>query len=466
MGLMGHIAFAQEVIVTDSTAIHEEPQIAAVTVDTSATFERFKIDGVAAVVGDFVILESDVDKMYINIRSQGGSLEGVTACNLMGRLMENKLYAHHAIQDSIVVADSQINASIDQQLAYMMQELGTMEKVIEFYGKENEEELRTLLFEINKQNMLAQKMRQQIVEAVEITPEEVRDFFTEIPEDEIPMFGTEVEIAQIVIEPEIPESEKKEIIARLNSFREDVLENGASFATKAVLYSDDQGTRSSGGQITMSRKDPFVEEFKEVAFSLEEGEVSEPFRTEFGYHILTVDKIRGQQVDVRHILLIPDVNDKTVAAAKKKIDSIRAEIINGNLEFTTAARMFSDEEETSGTGGKLINPTTGDTQFELTKLSPSLYQQVNELEEGEVSLVLTEKDRTGRPQFKILKVTQRTPEHIANYANDYNKIKELALRDKQLEVIQEWQTEKIGETYIKINGDYRDCDYNSDWQKE
>ncbi|MEG9326970.1 peptidylprolyl isomerase [Salinimicrobium catena] len=456
-------ANAQEVVVTDSTAINDRVEVEK---DTVKPFQKFKVDGVAAVVGDFVVLESDIDKMYIELQSQGVSIKDVTNCNLAGRLMENKLYAHHAIQDSIMVNDSEVNAQVDQQLAYMTQQVGSMEKVLEFYKKDNEAEFRAELFEINRQNKLASEMQRKIVDAVEITPEEVREFFRSIPEDERPVFGDEVELAQIIVKPEIPQSEKQKIINRLKEMREDVVENGASFNTKAVLYSQDPGSKSSGGKISLSRKDPFVKEFKDVAFSLQEGEVSQPFETMFGYHILTVDKIRGQQVDVRHILLIPDVTEATKDEAYEEIKKVREKILADEITFTAAAKEVSDEEETRESGGQLVNPTTGDTRFELTKIDPLLYEQVANLKEGEVSPILTDQDQTGRPFYKIITVTDRYEEHEADYARDYNKIKELALRDKQLKAIEKWQKEKIMETYIKVNGEYRECDYSSNWLKK
>ena len=452
---------AQEVVVTDSTALNNEPKVETTQLNTS---ERFKVDGVAAVIGDFVVLESDIDKMYIELKSQGVSIKDVTNCNLAGRLMEDKLYAHHAIQDSLVVSDAEISASVDQQLAYMTQQLGSLEKALEFYKKDDEAAFRAELFELNKQNRLASQMQQKIVDAVEVTPEEVRTFFSNIPEDERPVFGDEVEISQIVVEPEIPESEIQKILNRLQEMRADIVDNGASFATKAVLYSQD-ATRSTGGKMTLTRKDPIAKEFKDMAFSLQEGEVSQPFKTEFGYHLLTVDKVRGQQVDVRHIILIPDVTDETKKQALEEIEDVREKIQAGEISFAAAAREVSDEKETRQSGGSLVNPTTGDTRFELTKVDPLIYEQVVNLEEGEVSLVLTDQDNTGRPFYKIITVTNRYPEHKADYARDYNKIKELALRDKQLKAIEKWQKEKIANTYIKVNGDYRSCEYSSNWLK-
>ncbi|HET8887051.1 MAG TPA: peptidylprolyl isomerase [Salinimicrobium sp.] len=428
--------------------------------------QRYKVDGIAAVVGEYVVLDSDIAKMYIDLQSQGISTADVTKCELAGRMLENKLYAHHAIQDSIIVSDIEVNSRIEQQIEYMTGELGGIEKVLEFYKKDSEEEFRQELFDIIKENQLASQMQRSIIEDVEITPEEVRKYFNSIPEDERPRFGDEVEIAQIVIEPEVSEESKREAIKKLQEFRKDIVENGASFATKAVLYSDDQATRPSGGKITLSRQDPFVKEFKDAAFSLQEGEVSQPFETEFGYHLLTVDKIRGQKVDVRHILLIPEVSSETVEAAEEKIKLIRKRISDGELTFANAALEFSDEKETRMNGGQLINPTTGDSRFELTKVDPIIYNQVVNLNEGEISTVIRDQNRTGTPFFKIIMVTDKHAEHIANYVEDYSKIKELALTQKQIDEIQKWQKEKIDETYIKINGEYRDCEYASNWLKK
>ncbi|AVR43937.1 peptidylprolyl isomerase [Christiangramia fulva] len=460
VALISVIGNSQEVVVTDSTSIQPKEEVKK---DVQQENDRRKVDGIAAVVGDYIILQSDIDLMYKDMKSQGISTAEVTDCNLAGSLMESKLYAHQAVQDSIIIPDSQINGMVDQQLQQFVAQVGSIDKVLEFYNKDSEEDLREELFTINKQRQLAQRMQQKIIEDIEVTPEEVRQYYNNMKEK--PIFGTEVELSQIVVKPEIPEAEKQKVIDRLKEFKADIEDNGASFATKAVLYSQDPGTASNGGKITLSRKDPFVKEFKDVAFSLQEGEISEPFETIFGYHIIKIDKIRGQTVDLRHILLIPDVTNASVEAARKQIDTVRSKIVKGEVDFAAAAREVSDEEETKNDGGKLINPRTGDTRFELTKVDPELFKQVEGLKEGEVSQVLTQQDRTGRPEFKIIKVTKKIPEHKADYATDFQKIKQLALRDKQLKAIEKWQKEKIKDTYIKVNGKYRDCDYTSDWVK-
>ena len=273
-------------------------------------------------------------------------------------------------------------------------------------------------------------------------------------------------VAQIVVVPETTKAEVDKVIKRLNEFRADVIDNGASFTTKAVLYTEDPGSKRTGGKYTLNRKRPVMaKEFREVAFSLQEGEVSKPFKTDFGYHIIQLEKIRGQEFDIRHILLIPKVTPTAIKEAKEKLEKVRQSILDGEITFAEAAREASDEEETKFDGGQLRNPETQDYNFELTKMDPELYSQIQNLKDNEVSPVLKDQDRIHPVKFKILTVTARVDEHEANFAQDYLKIKALALQEKQLNAIEKWQEEKIMDTYIKINGELRSCDFNSNWFK-
>ncbi|WP_366519380.1 peptidylprolyl isomerase [uncultured Dokdonia sp.] len=429
------------------------------------SFTKFKVDGVAGVVGEYLILESDIDKFLFDIKSQGQSTVDITPCQVMGKLLEDKLLAHHAIQDSIVVNDAQVNSEVDQLIDRFIQIRGSEQKVLEFYKKDNIADLRVELFSIRKDIRLSESMNEKIISEVDVTPDEVKSFFERIPKDELPTFGVELEIAQIVIEPKATEEERQKIIDRLNSFRSDILDNGSSFATKAVLYTDDLASRGEGGFMMIDRKTPLVKEFRDVVFGLQEGEVSEPFETEYGFHIATLEKIRGDKLEIRHILLIPDVDKEQEEEAKDKIERIKKRIESGELTFDEAAREFSDEKETKFDGGVLVNPVTLDKRFELNKLDPTLYTKVNDLNDGEVSLVFNDPSRTGKTRFKIMTVKNRLEEHKADYSKDYIKIKDLALREKQIQTISDWQKEKIEETYIKVNGENRNCEYVSNWLK-
>ena len=435
--------------------------------DSISTKKRLKIDGVSAVVGDYVILESDVDKAYVELESQGVSTAEVSRCNLLGKLMEDKLYAHHAEQDSIEVSNDDINNYVEQTIDYFVSQFGDIEKVLEFYKKKDEQSFRAELFEVNRIQQLSQRMQSKIVEDVEVTPDEVKVFFNSIPKEDLPIFGSELEVAQILIKPKVSIEEEKRIVEQLESMRNDVLENGSSFSSKAILYSQDPGSRSRGGRYTLDRKRPqMVKEFREQAYRLQEGEISQPFKTDFGWHIVTVDKIRGRMLDVRHVLLVPTVSNAALGEAQNTLKLIKKRIEDGEITFAEAAKEFSDDQITRANGGVLINPATGDTRFELTKLDPQLYSQILKLEDNEVSIPLLEEDRSGNKTYKIVTVTNRFNEHIANYAQDYVRIKDLALKEKQLKVIEEWMTEKISDTYISVNRDNQSCDFANNWLKK
>ena len=453
---------AQEIINTDATGDTAQNEDKPLTSGTT-----FKVDGVAAVVGEYVILESDIQQAIESLKQQKVEGQDLSTCSVMDKLMEDKLYAHHAVIDSVMINEEQVRSYTQQQIDYFINQLGSEEKVLKFYRKEKMSDLKKELLELNRNQELAKAMQQNIVEEIEVTPEEIRSYYKELEEDGLPQFGVELEVSKIQIIPDVPQEEKQKVIDQLNGYRTDILENGSSFATKAVLWSEDESTRGDGGLIRdVDRKSQFVKEFRDVAFSLQEGEVSKPFETEFGYHIIKVEKIRGQKIDLRHILRIPKVTAAAENAAKDEIEKIRKRIEDGEITFAEAAREFSDEKETASDGGIMINPVTQDRMFELKNLPPELYPKVQNLKEGEVSIAFNNPTRTGKTRYEIYTVSDRIEEHEADFAIDYVKIKNFALQAKRIKAIEKWKNEKIAETYIKLNGDYRTCDYSSNWIKQ
>lgn len=435
------------------------------TKPVTTSSKKQKVDGVIATVGDYIILDSDVDKSYLELSSQGQSVKDITRCQMLESLLKEKLFAHQAVQDSIIVKDEEVKEKMNDQISYMVEQLSTMDKVLQYFKKDSEEEFKNELFEIIKMNKLGGEMQKKVIDAVEITPEETRTFFKAIPQSDLPVFGAEMEVAQIVVTPKITDEEKQRVINRLKEIKAEVLA-GASFKTRAVIYSDDRGSASTGGFYKINRKTQFVKEFKDVAFSLGEGEISEPFETEYGYHIIMVEKIKGQEVELRHILMMPKVSDQALKDAKEKITLIKKRIENGEITFAEAARTMSDEKETRANGGVLINPKTQDTHFDLTKMDPSLYSEVSNLKDNAISQPILDDDPRSGKKYKIITVTNRINEHTADYAKDYIKIKDLALKEKQIKAIAKWTNEKIKETYIKINGEYRDCNFSNNWLKK
>ncbi|MFS4467448.1 peptidylprolyl isomerase [Maribacter sp. 2210JD10-5] len=461
------VGFAQDTIPNIQIEPTETIAEANVLKGKSNDFKRVKLDGIAAVVGDYVILDSDIEKTLIDLKSQGADTDDITHCGLLGKLMEDRLYAHQAVQDSILVSDDEVNATGERQLQSLVQQIGSMEKVLKYYKKQDEQSFREELYKINKLRMLSEKMQQDIVSEIEITPEEVRQFYNKIPEDERPVFGAELEIAQIVKEPKPTEAEKQKVIDKLNQIKADVEDNDASFSVKAILYSQDPGSKSKGGFYSITKDTGFDKTFKDVAFSLREGEISEPFETPFGYHIIFIEKIRGQELDLRHILVQPEISQSSLDKAKTELDTIRKHILDGKYTFAQAALNFSDEKETKFDGGLLRNPVNFDSKFELTKMDPNLYNQVQNLKDNEMSYPIYEDDpRGGGPKYKLLQVTNRYDEHEADFARDYVKIQELAKTEKQFNAIKKWMAEHIEDTYISVTEANRDCNFANNWLKE
>ncbi|MRH98968.1 peptidylprolyl isomerase [Kriegella sp. EG-1] len=460
----------EDIVPETNTDVIDDMVVDSVAISTaevkSEPSKRTKIDGISAVIGDYVILESDVEKALIDLKTQGVSMEDVTKCGLLGKLMEDRLYAHQAVQDSLLVSDDEVAAQSDRQLQGLVQQVGSMEKVLKFYRKEDEASLRQEIQKINKLQMLSGKMQQSIVEGIEITPEEVRQFFNKIPENERPVFGAEMEISQIVKQPKATEEEKQRTIDKLNAIKEDIEDNDASFNVKAILYSEGP-SKSNGGLLGVITKDSgYDKDFKDVVFGLQEGEISEPFETQFGYHIAFVEKIRGQERDVRHIIMQPEISQESMDKAKAELDTIRKHIIEGKYSFAVAARNFSDEKETKFDGGLLRNPQDFSSRFELTKMDPTLYNQVRNLKDNDVSYPILENDpRGGASKYKLLQVTNRYDEHVADFSKDYMKIQQLAKTEKQYEAIKKWMDEHIEDTYISVNGSSRECEFENNWLK-
>jgi len=427
--------------------------------------KRIKVDGIAAVVGNQIVLDSEVEQFKIQLKQQGLDVKDMNDCKILERLMQDKLLLLEAQKDTLVnVSEKEVNSMVEQQIEYMKAQMGgDIDKVLEFYNKKTLLELKNELAELDRNKKLSELMRQKVVKDVDVSPEEVKEFFDAIPKDKIPEIGTQVELYQIVIKPKPNKEAEQKVIDKLNEIKKKV-EEGSSFRAQAVLYSEDPGSRASGGKYVINRKSAFVQEFKDVAFSLEKGQVSAPFKTEFGWHILTVEEINGQERTVRHILMIPEVSFLDKRAAQKQLDTIKKRILDKELTFEEAAKEFSDDEETKNLGGKIINPNTGESLLELTLLDPRLHQIVQDMKQGEISEIVTEKDRTGKETYKIIYVKKRIPTHQMDYVKDYPKIKEMALEQKKEKILIKWINEKIKNNYIKINEDYKNCEFDSNWK--
>lgn len=427
--------------------------------------EKLKIDGVATVVGDNIVLDSEIDAFKQELIQQSGGQIEISDCEMLEQIMNRKLLAHHAVIDSVAVNEGEVQQQVQRKTDYFTQQLGSTEKMLELYGFDNMKDLKDELYRVEKEGLLIEKMQQQLTSDIDITPEEVKRYFISLEEEgNLPEIGAEIELSQIVLNIEPTKEEIQKTIDRLKEIKKEV-EDGGNFKMKAILYSDDPGVTQNSGFYSIERNSPFVKEFKEAAFSMEEGEISQPFKSDFGYHILMVDKIKGKQRDVYHILMQPKADEAAAEQVRDSITKYRRQILKLELPFDEAVIRYSQDKDTRMSKGVLMNPVSGDTHFDLTRMDPELYAKVSNLKEGEISEVFMDETRQGLKMYKILLLKSRTEAHTADLVQDYVKIMELALQKKKTESIEKWSSEKIMDTYVNINEVYTSCEFKSNWAK-
>lgn len=426
---------------------------------------RLKLDGVASVIGKNIVLDSEVAAYKKQLEQQSEGKVEVTDCEMLEQIMDRKLLAHHAVVDSIAVSDAEVNTRVERKIAFFMQQLGSEERTYKYYGFDSMAEMRKEFNAIEKEATLIEKMQQSLTEKVDVTPEEVRSYYKSLADKgNLPDFGAEVELAQIVLYANPSQDEIDRVVNQLKQIKNDVL-SGDSFTMKAILYSEDPGVTDNKGAYTITKESQFVKEFKEAAFSLDEGEISDPFKSDFGYHILTVEKVKGKQRDTRHLLMQPKITDSELQKVKDTLTELRKNILTFKLTFEEAVKKYSEDKDTKSNEGLLVNPQTSDTKFDLTRMDPALYARISVLKQGEISEVFYDETREGEKMYKIILVKKKTPAHKANLSEDYVKIQDLALLKKKEETIDKWAKEKIDDTYVKINNEYRKCVFKNNWKK-
>jgi len=339
--------------------------------------------------------------------------------------------------------------------------------MIAAYGFNDLEDLKKELTGVQKEALLIEREQQKITENIDVTPEEVRLYFNGLKEkNELPEFPAEIELAQIVLKAQPAAAEEERIIAKLSQLKKEI-EDGASFRLKAIINSEDGTVTNNGGNLGLVTKESnFIKEFKEVTFSLDVDQVSEPFKTQFGYHIIQLHEIKGNARNVSHILMQSQIPEEKLKETKDKAEQIIEDIKSGEITFEEAVTKYSDDEETKNSGGLIINPSTGESKFDLTRMPPATYARVNDLKKGEMSDVFYDETRGGEKMYTFIIMRDRTDTHTADLVDDYEKVQRLALQKKQEETIEKWSKEKIKETYIKLNDVYGKCTFDSNWKKE
>ncbi|MBL4716581.1 MAG: peptidylprolyl isomerase [Bacteroidetes bacterium] len=419
------------------------------------------IDETIAVVGDNYILMSELEVQYLQYASQSNSSEDDLKCQLLHQLLLQKMLITQAEADSIEISEDQIDDEIDRRLRYFINQFGSKEKLEEYYKKsilEIKEEFKPSI----KEQLLVQRMQARITSDLKITPAAVKKFYKEIPTDSLPFINAEVEVGQIVKFPELDASVKEKTKQKLKDIREKIL-NGESFEKMAKLHSEDPGSGKRGGELGFVGRGELVPEFEAEAFKTGKDEVSALFESEFGFHILQLIERRGEQVNVRHILLRPEMGTADLQSAKVFLDSIYNLIKNDSISFAKAAKQFSEDEETNQNAGMLYSAETGTNKIPMDKLDPGLFFQLDTLKTGRISKPLPFKTKDGKDAYRLIFYKSKSSPHRANLKEDYQTIQAAALSAKKDIEFKIWFDKKKVSTFIQVDEVYHNCEIIQNW---
>ena len=421
------------------------------------------VDEIIAVVGDEVVLSSDIETQYLQYLSQGYTDSEEVRCQIIEDVLYQKLLVHQAKLDSTDVSEDDVNQELDSRLSSFISQLGS-EEALEEYFKKSTSELKIEFYETIYNQLLTQRMQSSITSSVSITPEEVKLFFKEMKKSsDIPVMPTTLEISQIIKIPEITLDEKSRIRKKLISFR-DRIKNGEDFTVLSTLYSDDTESAKNGGELGFVGRGELVPEFESAAFSLKRDQISEVIETQFGYHIIQLIERRGETVNVRHILLKPKVSSASLLEAKEQLEKVEVLMKSEEITFEEAARFHSDDVSKNN-GGLLINPQTGSSLFTVEELPLNIRYSADRMNEGDVSSISQFVMDDGKKAYRIIKITRKLKEHSANLIDDFSLINDAALNEKKQQKISEWVDKNITTTYIRFDYDYNNCDVLKKWKK-
>ncbi|MFV0365390.1 MAG: peptidylprolyl isomerase [Mangrovibacterium sp.] len=423
------------------------------------------INQIVAVVGNNIILKSDVEEMYRNNVAQGISSNGDMKCEILEDLLVEKLLVAEAQLDTnIVVSDNQINQQLDSRMQYFVQNLGS-EKAVEAYFKKPITEIKSSLKEVIENQLYTQQMRSTIIKNVTITPAEVRYKYRNTSKANLPQIDAQVEYAQISIHPEISVEEENKIKARLRDFKHRIEDEGEDFATLAVLYSEGPSA-SNGGELGYMGKAQLDPAYANAAFNLKEGKVSNVVKSDFGYHIIQLIDRKGEQANTRHIILKPTPSTDALKEATSQLDSLASLIRREKITFSEAAAHFSSDKNSRNGGGIALNPTTMSSKWTQEELDPQVGKVLAKLKINEISDPFKTIDDKQQVVYKIVKLIDKTEAHPANPNEDYKTLSDIYLEEKQNEAIEAWVKERQEKTYIRIDDSYSNCNFEyKNWIK-
>lgn len=421
--------------------------------------QKVLIDDVVATVGDDAILRSDIEYQYEQALIDGANYGGDMKCHIFEQLLIQKLMINQAKIDSVMVQDNEVVNQVDSRINYFMQQVGGQEKLEEYFNKPLTQIKRDQM-DIVRTQLITQKTQGEITKDIKITPSEIRRYYSQMSEDSIPFVPAQYEIMQIVLFPAVEQEEIDRIKGRLREFQKQVAE-GRDFATLAVLYSDDPGSASRGGDLGWYSKAGFVPEFSAVAFNLQEkGKVSKIVETEFGYHIIQLIDKKGDRINCRHILMKPKISAENKKKASDFLDTITSMIEKDKITFEHAAIRFSMDKDSRSNGGLMVNPNNGSTKFQINELPAEVAKAIQGLKEGEYSKPFMMVDeRRGKETYRIVMLKRRHEPHKANIRDDYSMLQTLMEERKRKDVVDNWIKQRIKELYVNISPEWQNCDF-------
>lgn len=428
--------------------------------------QKNAVDKIIAVVGEEIILKSDIENEFLQEQSRGIiSSSSNYKAEILENLLMQKLLLAQAKVDSIAVTENEVESEVSSRVEYMIADIGSQERLEGFFGKSLEEiknDMRTPM----REQLVANRMQQHIVEKIRITPSEVKAYFKKLPKDSLPDMPDKYEIQQIMLKPNISEAEKERLRTRLREFREMILKGEKTFNTLAVLYSEDLSSASRGGEMDYQARTDLVPEFADAAFNLKPGKISKIVETEYGFHIIQLIDRRGEKIKVRHILLQPKISDMEKQEAINRLDTIRQYILDGKMTFEEAAYYFSTDKQTKFNGGLFADPQTGDSKISRADVPGEMGRVIGKMKTGDVSTPFINRSLSGQEEFKIIKLKAFFPQHKADLENDWMSFEMMLKRQKQYERLEKWIKEKQANTYIHIDDSYKNAKFKyAGWVK-
>ncbi|TAJ14325.1 peptidylprolyl isomerase [Marinilabiliaceae bacterium JC017] len=425
----------------------------------SLTAQTNVIDEVIAVVGDNAILKSDIEHRYEQALSEGATFPGDMKCYLFEEILIQSLMINQAALDSIEVNHNQVVNQVDGRINYIIQQLGDKDKMEEYFNKSMLQIKRDMMEMVQKQ-MLADQMKMEITQNLAVTPSEIKAYYRRLPQDSLPMVPTQYELQQIVVYPKVEQEEIDRVKKQLRGFQREINE-GRDFATLAVLYSEDPGSASRGGDLGWATRASYVPEFANVAFNLQDkNKVSKIVETEFGFHIIQLIDRKGDRINVRHILIRPKISQNAREESQNRLDTI-AKLINDDvMPFNEAALRFSMDKDTRSNGGLMVNHKTSSSKFEISDIPAEMNKAIQGLKPGEMTAPFRMMDdRKGKETYRMVLLKKKTAPHKANIGDDYQLLQSMMENKKRQEALNKWIKAKQGETYITIDKNWVNCDF-------